>query len=205
MDKRKAFNFYRSYYATALKLPEKDRLQYLMAIMELQFTGECSIKLDVMADLALESNLHNINKQIEGYKHGAKSTKQSDPPRVGVPIPPKGTSPQVQVQGEVQEKEELYKFEEFWKQYPKKVAKSKCEHKYKKLSTLDKQKIHDTIKTFVSYKPFKDYTHPNPMTYLNQKRWEDEIPELKQQKKSVADLQFESVMAQIEANKQLKQ
>ena len=205
MDKRKAFNFYRSYYATALKLPEKDRLQYLMAIMELQFTGECSIKLDVMADLALESNLHNINKQIEGYKHGAKSTKQSDPPRVGAPIPPKGTSPQVQVQGEVQEKEELYKFEEFWKQYPKKVAKSKCEHKYKKLSTLDKQKIHDTIKTFVSYKPFKDYTHPNPMTYLNQKRWEDEIPELKQQKKSVADLQFESVMAQIEANKQLKQ
>ena len=113
MDKRKAFNFYRSYYATALKLPEKDRLQYLMAIMELQFTGECSIKLDVMADLALESNLHNINKQIEGYKHGAKSTKQSDPPRVGAPIPPKGTSPQVQVQGEVQEKEELYKFEEF--------------------------------------------------------------------------------------------
>ena len=85
------------------------------------------------------------------------------------------------------------------------MAKSKCEHKYKKLSTLDKQKIHDTIKTFVSYKPFKDYTHPNPMTYLNQKRWEDEIPELKQQKKSVADLQFESVMAQIEANKQLKQ
>ena len=25
------------------------------------------------------------------------------------------------------------------------------------------------------YKPFDDYSHPNPLTYLNQKRWNDEI------------------------------
>ena len=32
-----------------------------------------------------------------------------------------------------------------------------------------------TIDTFLEYKPFKDYTHPNPLTYLNNERWNDVI------------------------------
>jgi len=67
------------------------------------------------------------------------------------------------------------KFDIFWELYPKKVAKGKCKSKFMKLPESDIEKIKKTIKAFIAYKPFKDYTHPNPMTYLNQSRWEDVI------------------------------
>ncbi len=68
-------------------------------------------------------------------------------------------------------------FDAFWLKYPVKVAKEKCLKKFLSLSDTDIEKIMATIDTFVSTKPFKDYRHPNPETYLNQKRWEDPIPQ----------------------------
>lgn len=70
-------------------------------------------------------------------------------------------------------------FSEFWKKYPKKVAKTDCEKKFKKLSKADISKIAKTIDNFIAYKPFEKYNHPNPMTYLNQERWNDESEEVK--------------------------
>ncbi len=66
-------------------------------------------------------------------------------------------------------------FNFFWSLYPNKVSKSKCFEKFVKLNQNDVDLIMSTISNYVSFKPFKDYTHPNPLTYLNQKRWEDEI------------------------------
>jgi len=66
-------------------------------------------------------------------------------------------------------------FDSFWLKYPVKVAKEKCLKKFLSLSDTDIEKIMATIDTFVSTKPFKDYRHPNPETYLNQKRWLDPI------------------------------
>lgn len=74
---------------------------------------------------------------------------------------------------------DVFSFDEFWGQYPKKVAKIKCENKYKTLTNIEKQKIKDTLSYFISYKPFKDYSHPNPEAYLNKKRWDDELPNIK--------------------------
>ena len=72
-------------------------------------------------------------------------------------------------------KRECFTFDEFWSLYPKKVAKEICGKKYESLSANDKQIIKETLPNFILHKPFKDYTHPNPSTYLNQKRWNDEI------------------------------
>ena len=66
-------------------------------------------------------------------------------------------------------------FNTFWTKYPNKVAKDKCKSKFIKLSQKEIDTILETIDIFISNKPFKEYTHPNPMTYLNQKRWEDEV------------------------------
>ena len=41
----------------------------------------------------------------------------------------------------------------------------------------EREQIKLTLSKFLSYKPFEFYTHPNPETYLNQKRWQDVIPE----------------------------
>lgn len=66
-------------------------------------------------------------------------------------------------------------FNIFWQTYPNKSNKKGCFNKFIKLKDKDVVKILETINDFVRYKPFTNYNHPNPMTYLNQERWNDEI------------------------------
>lgn len=73
------------------------------------------------------------------------------------------------------ETKHIYTFTDFWQVYPKKVEKQKCEKIFSKLKADEILKIKETLPNFISYKPFESYTHPNPQTYLNGKRWEDEI------------------------------
>lgn len=75
-------------------------------------------------------------------------------------------------------------FNNFWNLYPKKVAKSKCESKFKSLKNKDIEIIFKTLPDFIKYKPFPEYTHPNPLTYLNQERWNDEIKITKEDEKT---------------------
>ena len=71
----------------------------------------------------------------------------------------------------------IFSFSDFWEMYPHKVAKQKCETKYKNITEKEREQIKLTLAKFLSYKPFDSYTHPNPEPYLNQKRWQDVIPE----------------------------
>jgi predicted transcriptional regulator len=79
------------------------------------------------------------------------------------------------------ENNNVFSFNEFWEVYPNKTAKAKCKPKFDKLTNSEKEQIKNTIEKFISYKPFPNYNHPNPETYLNQKRWEDVIPEAKKE------------------------
>jgi len=77
-------------------------------------------------------------------------------------------------------KEYMCSFEDFWKQYPKKVAKKKAKTTYQRLATSKKkeknimeglkkyQKKWRTEKTDVKF-------IPNPITWLNQERWTDDV------------------------------
>lgn len=69
----------------------------------------------------------------------------------------------------------VYSFKDFWSLYPKKVAMSKCEAKFARLAPTDKQKIKETLPFYAKHKEFEGWNHPNPLTYLNGKRWNDEI------------------------------
>jgi len=88
-------------------------------------------------------------------------------------------------------------FNSFWSKYPKKIAKEKCRAKFNKLSTSDKDKILSTLDAYVKYKPFKDYTHPNPETYLNQERWKDEVPTIETEQQTIVDPLVEYAKKQI--------
>ncbi|MCP4987279.1 MAG: DUF4373 domain-containing protein [Colwellia sp.] len=72
-------------------------------------------------------------------------------------------------------KETIYSFDDFWKTYPVKKQKKDCEKKYEKIKESDREKIKNTISSFISHKPFDSYSLPNPSTYLNQERWNDEL------------------------------
>jgi hypothetical protein len=84
MEKRKAFNFYRSYYEVVMELEsDKDRLDFLMALLNKQF-NDVEPVLSGSAKFAYVSQRHSINSQVEGFKH--KSGYQ--PPTQGPSIPP---------------------------------------------------------------------------------------------------------------------
>lgn len=70
-------------------------------------------------------------------------------------------------------------FETFWNMYSKKEGdKKSCISKWNKLKDEERQKIIDTLPNFLSSIRDKQY-QPYPTSYLNQRRWEDEIKSTK--------------------------
>ncbi len=76
-----------------------------------------------------------------------------------------------------------FQFEEFWNAYPKKVAKSSCLKAWKKLNP-DQILFDKIIQAVFAQKHSDQWTRdggrfiPNPLTWLNQGRWDDIISEL---------------------------
>jgi hypothetical protein len=57
--------------------------------------------------------------------------------------------------------------------YPKKVGKEPAEKSWRKLSVSDRISVIEKVP--IQYQHTAKQFVPNPATYLNQKRWEDEI------------------------------
>jgi dipeptidyl aminopeptidase/acylaminoacyl peptidase len=83
-----------------------------------------------------------------------------------------------QEEEEEEKEEEEYKsdeFEIFWNSYGKKVDRVKCEKAWKKLKKQEIEKILETINRYVGANPDIQY-RKNPLTYLNGKCFNDELP-----------------------------
>lgn len=88
---------------------------------------------------------------------------------------------------EIKEKENKVniEFEIFWDFYAKKVgSKEKCKKKWDALSLEIQEKIIATLPAFLDAIKDKQF-QPHPETYLNQKRWEDELKPHQEQKQQV--------------------
>ena len=69
-------------------------------------------------------------------------------------------------------------FEKFWNLYNKKVGdKSRCETKWNKLKDKEREKVIETLPAWLKQIKEKQF-QPYPETYLNQRRWNDEIIEV---------------------------
>lgn len=66
-------------------------------------------------------------------------------------------------------------FEVFWEKYGKKVGRTPALKKWKRLKKADRTAILTSVDAFVQATPDVQY-RPHPLTYLNQRRWEDELP-----------------------------
>lgn len=78
--------------------------------------------------------------------------------------------------GMMQTTEDL--FEQFWKEYPRKVAKPKVRDKFKKIKP-DKNLFEQMMRAIQNQKESRQWKEgfiPYPLTWLNQGRWEDELP-----------------------------
>ena len=64
-------------------------------------------------------------------------------------------------------------FESFWSAYDKKVGIDKCKPKWMLLSGETREKIMVHLKKFIPAHRNKQF-RPDPTTYINQRKWEDE-------------------------------
>ncbi len=111
MTKRKAFNFYRSYFEVAQQVPKKYQAAFLLAILNYQFEGKEPSSTKGF-ELAWISQKHSLDKQLEGYKHGKKGGR---PPKGDLPPPPKEDDNQGEGQEEVQYVDTFLRRDTMWR------------------------------------------------------------------------------------------
>lgn len=74
------------------------------------------------------------------------------------------------------------RFEDFWNTYPntpRRVAKSKCVEKWKALRLDDQaDEIIKHVTAMKATEQWREGYEPAPLTYINQRRWSDGIPEI---------------------------
>jgi len=105
---RKGFNFFRSYFDVCNELPDKERLEFLDALLNKQFLGIDPEHLEGLSKFAWISQIHSIDSQVKGYetKTGSTLSHPTVAPKQGGSQAPT-VAPSVQVQVEVQEKGEV--------------------------------------------------------------------------------------------------
>lgn len=117
-----------------------------------------------------------------GKKSGESRRKSSkkQPHRTSVPFPFEregNETATIQSHNHTKTKPTTGRFAEFWEIYPKKIARKPCEVKWKarrldRLADQIIQNVKDRIEGDSRW--LRGYV-PNPMTYINQDRWDDPI------------------------------
>lgn len=77
-----------------------------------------------------------------------------------------------------------FSFNRFWDLYDKKVDRDKCERKWSRLNANDKRTIISYLPEYVKATPDKQF-RKNPTTFLNNRSWENELPQSPMSKKPV--------------------
>lgn len=111
LTKRKGFNFFRSYYDVYNELEtDKDKVKFIDALLDRQFLGIKPTDLKGMAKFAYISQTNSIDSQVKGYETKTNTSLHDPtvPPTVGVNKKDLTPTLQVQVQVEVQEKEQVF-------------------------------------------------------------------------------------------------
>lgn len=119
---------------------------------------------------SLECNAKSVTEALQERYGNGDVTQQNKSKNKSIdsttPISPKGNDA----------------FERFWNVYPKKIGKGAAEKSFKKYKP-DEVLLSAMLKAVDTQKRSKDWQKeggqfvPNPATWLNQKRWEDETPQ----------------------------
>ena len=114
----------------------------------------------------------NVSPSEGGFK-GAPKPRAGAGARAGERKGPAGSAPAKPLT------QSATRFAEFWQAWPagpRKQAKAECEKKWKARGLDDlADEIIGHVRAILKTKQFQDFT-PAPLTYLNQRRWEDGAP-----------------------------
>lgn len=149
---RKQFTFYRSYWDAVRELPEEDKLPVLEAIISYALDGEIPTSLTQVQRAFFticKPTLDTARKKAESGKRGGEAMKPNRDDD----------------------------FDAFWKAYPRKVNKQGAVKAFEKVDV----DVEILIGAIENHKRSAQWTKdggafiPHPTTWLNQRRWEEEL------------------------------
>ena len=81
--------------------------------------------------------------------------------------------------GRTASEEDVKRFEEFWRHYPRKVAKPVAFKAWMREVNGDQEKVIAWVEAMKKIGWQDEQFIPHPSTFLNQRRWEDPLPQPK--------------------------
>ena len=149
--------------------------------------------------------IQEIKKEINNQRLDNKTNSQrSAPPSAGESVSNKNTGENVSDQNtaafeyDVLEPAELF-FDEFWKLYPRKESKQQAKKAWMKLNPG--QELFDLIANALEYRSqTKEWLAengryiPHPATWLNGRRWEDEVDPQKMDQSSLSEERYGGIL-----------
>ena len=156
--KRKAFNFLRSYFDVLNELnTDKDKLNFLLSVINKQFLDENPENLNFVVNLCYESQRHQIEQSVKGWKRATNDTLGTTPPT------PLGTTPptdpkEVEEKGEEEEKVKEQSYEQKKTAFIDWFNKSKLKYKNKvgKTKVINSKDENNLKRLFENYE-FTDF------------------------------------------------
>jgi hypothetical protein len=184
LTKRKAFNFFRSYFDVYNELETiQDKVAFIDALLDRQFLGIKPTNLKGMAKFAYVSQTNSIDSQVKGYEDKTGNILHptvggNEGGNIGGSVAPcLQVQVQVQVEDKVKDKNNISlslenDFLKFWNIYNKKNDSKRCKDKFIKLPKKDIDKILEVVNDYVVLTPDVKF-RKNPLTWLNGKCWND--------------------------------
>lgn len=194
---RGQFTFFRSYWEALQTLPKKERLAAYEAICDYALNGnEQEISGSAAtAFILIKPTLDSGRKKAASGKHGGENGKGTKKQTESKPKA-KAKQPKREKEREEEKEREIENecyardaFETFWKAYPRKVGKDAARRAFAKV----KVPVETLVAAVEAQKASSQWTKdngqfiPNPATWLNQGRWEDEVEDLEDLRRKKAN------------------
>lgn len=186
-ENKRSFLLYADVYFTVKKLNDEQAGQLFKLILA-YVNDENPHTEDILLDVAFEPIKQALKRDLRKYEQirekRSLAGKASADKRQQVLTSVEHdehvlTHSTVNVNDSVNVNDINISFDVFWNAYDKKVGNKKlCIQRWNKLKDAERQKIIDTLPMFIASIRDKQFL-PYPEKYLNQQRWEDELPTAK--------------------------
>lgn len=171
MAKREGMYFYRDWIESFELLSDAERGRLVLAMMKYAMEKEQPPQFEGVAKMAATFLFPQIDRSRLCRENGKKGAEVSNSLTKEEPGAPK--------EKEKREGEKEKRFEEFWREYPKKTGKAEARKAFFEIDPDDTllEKMTDAIKAQKSQRQWKSEGGryiPAPALWLSREQWEDE-------------------------------